>query len=91
MTRCRLYLRASALVLAAVLVASCEEEPISSYFGTAPPESVSVEVKDPRQDHSCPAYYYYQFSADRKGDSNYCARILARCIGPNGRPREGCS
>lgn len=90
MTQRRHCSRVSVLVLAAGLVTSCEEEPASSYFGTAPPESPAVEVQRPQTDSACPAYYYYNFNSERMADSEYCARILARCMGPNGRPRDNC-
>ncbi len=68
--------RVGALVLAAALVTSCDEEPVGSYVGTAPPESTPVEVQLVEPGASCARYYYYQPSDDRKGDERYCPQVI---------------
>lgn len=89
MTRCRLFSWTSAIAIAAIIVAACEEEPVNPFYGTAPPEG-AMEIKNAGTEPPCPRFYFYQLIPDRAGNDRYCARILERCMGPNGRPREGC-
>ena len=86
MTLCRHFLRASAIAL---VVASCEEAPVSLRTEAADEATLNADVRE--TESPCPGYYYFNFNSDRMGDDKYCARLLARCIGPTGRPRDRCA
>lgn len=88
--RYRMFSRMSLIALAAIFVSSCEEEATSPFDETAISENFAAEVRSIGPESPCPRYYYYQFTADRRGDDKYCARILEKCMGPDGRPRQGC-
>lgn len=90
MMRYRLFPRISLIAFAAIVIVSCEEEPTDPFH--AFPKNVIVEVREDGAGTAspCPRFYFYKVIPDRAGDDRYCARILERCMGPNGRPQEGC-